>query len=372
MLRKQAFMNDIPTYDHAKRDSDGAPRPSFHYYAARMCLLAPIIGTIFVKSVIYGLKDTKTTWGLLIAAGLGFLLAVIYVVSLVLGFVGLTGSYRRGNEGALVRAVLGMIISGTLLGFWGVGFVRGYRMAMQNRKAAQAVAQAAKEIKQDMKKELAEKGTASPDASQAGAEKLKKAFDNASKQLTGDDALVAQAGAYYMARLQNVVNDYTAAAQAIKSPLVFMNMNGVDQREQLATRKATVNKFLEANEKMLSFITKAEIIFREELVRAKVSPAALETALKGYRQTADERNYLTIQIRMDDQRIGNAMLGMLDLLDSNWGNWKYNPDKKNVIFQDTDAVAKYNEYFKDMTAAGKEQAKLQSQLLSLPAVASAR
>jgi hypothetical protein len=364
-------MEDIPTYDHSKPDFDAAPKPSFHYYAGRISLLAPIIATAFVRSLFWGLKDVKTTWSVLIAVVVSFLLAVIYLLSIILGLVALTGMSREGNEGTLRRSILGVVISGALLGFWSVGFVHGYQTGMKNRKAAQAITQATHEINKDLTKEVAEKGSVTPSASKDNAQKMKTALDNASKQMTGDDALVARAGSGYMGRLQKILNDYTAAAQTIRSPSM-LSMNGVGQREQLAARKEAVNKFLAANEKLMSFFTKAETIFREELARAKVPPALLDATLKGYRGTADERNFLQVQIRMTDQRIGNAMLGMLDLLDSNWGNWKYNPEKENVTFQDTSAIGKYNDYVKDMNDASKEQAQLQSKLVNLPAIASVR
>lgn len=148
---------------------------------------------------------------------------------------------RPGNEGALRSSVFGLLLSGALLGRWGIGFVHGYQTAMQNRKAAQAITQTANEINKDLKKEVAEKGSITPGAGKDNAQKMKTALDNASKQLTGD-----------------------------------------------------------------------------------------------------------------------------------WGNWKYNPEKKNVIFQDTSVVGQYNEYFKDMSDASKEQAQLQSKLVNLPAIASAQ
>ncbi len=127
---------------------------------------------------------------------------------------------------------------------------------------------------------------------------------------------------------------------------------------------------MDANEKVMVFFTKAEDIFRDELVRVKLPPAKIESELKGYRRTATDRNFLILKIRMTDQQLGTAMLGMLDTLDTNWGNWKYSSEKKNVIFQDTSVVAKYNEYFRNLKAASKEQAELQAQLVNLPATAS--
>jgi hypothetical protein len=63
---------------------------------------------------------------------------------------------------------------------------------------------------------------------------------------------------------------------------------------------------------------------------------------------------------------------MLNVLDANWGNWNYNPQRGKVTFQDGSALNQYNGYFEDMTAAAQEQARLQTRLVNLPATASAR
>lgn len=362
-------MYDIPTYDHSKPDLEPEFKPSFYHYAAKISLFAPVLSLIFIKSLVYGLKDVPPPWGTLITAALGFLLAFIFLVSLALALVALAGIPRHGTEGILVRSLLGMLVSLVLLGIWGMNFVHGFRTALQNRKAANSLNQTLTEANDNLKKEIAQKGALGPDAGKDNAQKIKNAFDKASTELTGNAALAAKAGSAYIAKMQGLVANYTAAAQAIKSPPA-LNMSGVQRREDLAAKKELVNKFMDANEKLMAFFTKAEDVFRNELVRVKLPAAEIETELKGYRRTATDRNFLILKIRMTDQRIGTAMLGMLDTLDTSWGNWKYSPKKKNVIFQDTAAVAKYNEYFRNMNAAAKEQAELQAELLNLPATAS--
>jgi hypothetical protein len=271
----------------------------------------------------------------------------------------------------LGRSVAGIFVSTVLLGIWATGFVHGFQTARQNRQGANAVMQAAAEVHNDAKKEVTEKGAVGPESGQARVEKMKSAFDQAAKGMTGDDALVAKAGSAFVAKMQILQTNYATAARALKSPAV-LDMKSVEQREQLLPKKEAVTKFMEANEKLVAFFTGAENILREELARVKVPRAAADAALKGYRQTAEERNFLVVKIRMTDQRIGAAMLGMLDLLDTSWGKWNYNPEKKKVIFQDTAVLAKYNGYYNDMNSAATEQAQLQGELVNLPATASAR
>ena len=364
-------MHDIPTYNHSQPDPEPESKPSFFHYAAKFSLFAPILSIVFVKGLIYGLKDVPPPWGALIAAGLGFLLAFIFLVSLVLAIVALAGIPRHGKEGILVNSLLGMLVSLVLLGIWGANFVHGFQTALQNRGTKNSLSQTVAEENISLKKEFVQQGSLSSDAAKESVQKMKSAYDKAAHDLKGNDALVARAGVAYFEKMQVLLTNYTAALLAIKSPYV-LNMSAVRQREQLSERKVLVNSFMEANEKLLVFTTKAETIFHDELVRMQVPPEAIETALKSYRQAATEKNFLTAKIRMTDQRIGVAMLGMLDTLDANWGGWKYNPEKKKVIFQDTSVVNKYNEFFGSMTAAAKEQAALQSELVKLPEMASTR
>ncbi len=174
--------------------------------------------------------------GLLIVAGLGLLLPLIYLVSIVLAVIALTGMSRYGKEGILRRSLSGLVLSAILLGIWGMAFVHGFQTALQNRKAANSITQAATEENNSLKKEFAQKGTIAPGSGQVTLKKMKSAFDQASRDMTGDEALVAKAGSAYMGKLQALLDDYTAAAQALKSQTV-LNMSGVSQREQLAAEK---------------------------------------------------------------------------------------------------------------------------------------
>ena len=262
-----------------------------------------------------------------------------------------------------------MIVSILLLGIWGMNFVHGFQTALQNRRLANSINQTVTEQNESLKKEIAQKGAIGPDAGNNATQKMKSAFDKASQQMTGDDALVARAGSAYLGKLQALLTDYTAWRGSLKSQSV-LNMSEVSQREQLAARKETVNKFMGANEKLMAFFTKAEDVFRDEMVRLQLPSARIEAELKGYRRTAIDRNSLILKIRMTDRQLGTAMLGMLDTLDASWGNWRYSPEKKNVIFQDTSVVKKYNAYFRNLKAASQEQAQLQAQLVNLPETAS--
>ncbi len=192
---------------------------------------------------------------------------------------------------------------------------------------------------------------------------MQQSLEAASQGASGDTATVAKAGGAYLQRLQPLMKDYAEAAKSLKEPPV-LNLSGVERREQLRAKKALVQKFLATNEKLAAFSANPENPFREELEKASVPAKTVEASLVGFRKSIASRSELAVQIRNDDLRIGNALLGMLDLLDANWGRWSYNTQRQKTIFQDDAALDKYISYREEMEAATKEQKRLQMQVVN--------
>jgi len=102
-----------------------------------------------------------------------------------------------------------------------------------------------------------------------------------------------------------------------------------------------------------------------ELVRASVPAASIETALNAYEKVSPEKDQLTCRIRADDRHMGEALLGMLDLLETNLGKWKYDAERKKVRFDDDATLDKYIALREQMEFAAQEQKRLQARLLEL-------
>jgi hypothetical protein len=60
--------------------------------------------------------------------------------------------------------------------------------------------------------------------------------------------------------------------------------------------------------------------------------------------------------------MGGAMLGVLDLLDANWGRWRYNETSGKVRFENASAVTQYNAFMAQIHKAATEQAAAQKRL----------
>jgi hypothetical protein len=357
MLPNRRVMQDIPTYNHSKPKDDPTDRVSMFYVAAKISLLGPILCALLLRGAEYGLKDTNSARLLL---GLGAVTVVVNVVCFALGIFALGGILRYGMHGILVRAVLGILLSGLFLGLFGAGFVRGFQAAL---KQHQMIARA---------RATSEQSGNGPDGEPASGSNSARGINLADKAanipggkpqngLPADSATVAAALTNFQAGQQSLITAYDAAALAIKNPPV-LSMKDIAQREQLIARKQLVNKFLDANEKWLGFSTKAEVTLREELVKLRATPATIDAGLKEYQQSIADRDFIQMRIRATDQRIGIASLDMLVILEANWGNWKYNAEKNTLAFSNSAAAAQYNDSFAEMNAAKDEQARLQNQL----------
>ena len=70
-----------------------------------------------------------------------------------------------------------------------------------------------------------------------------------------------------------------------------------------------------------------------------------------------------MQIRDLDTRISDDMLGILSLLETNWGSWSCPTGA--VIFEDRRTLQTYNGLLADLRSAGDEQIAAQKKLVSV-------
>jgi len=363
-------MNDIPTYNHSKPEEPAADRPSIFHIAAKVAFLGVILGNVFLRAVAYGMKDTHSV---ALLVGLGGATLLLNISCLILGVFALCGIFRYGVHGILIRGVLGILISGLLLGAFGVGFVHGFQAAL---KRSQMMVRA-RTTPEQSGKEIGSSSDSNNNANSPDTNAANKSSDSGNgntsdengrtpggKALPGlpaDMSVTGRALTIYGAKQQTLITAYDAAALAIKTPPV-LSMKDLTQREQLLARKNLVNQFLDANEKWLGFSTKAEVTLRAEMVKLHASPATIDAGLKDYRQASADRDFVVMQIRSTDQRIGTASLDMLTLLEANWGRWKYNTEKNTLSFEDKVIAGQYNDSFAELNAAKADQAQLQKEL----------
>ncbi len=325
----------------------------------------PVVAWPLWKGAALVLKRMEPRDAVLITLGVEGVTFLLCSLSIAFGLVALCGIPKNGARGILWRALRGMVASGTLLFFMAAVFVNGITAAAKTRFAISNLQQAVQEIHDDSKKQLANGNGLSPATGQAQLDKLQSALEKAAAGSSGDTAMVAKAAALFAGELRAVSKEYGDSAQLLQNPWV-LDLRGVDKREQLLSRKDTVRNFMASNEKLMVFFQNGEKHFRDDMVKLKVPDAVVETSVKGYRRSADERTVLVVKIRQTDQQIGTALLGMLDILDANWGGWKFSAEKHTVVFTDPALLAKYNGYFAGMQSARGDQKQLQARLMDVP------
>jgi hypothetical protein len=172
------------------------------------------------------------------------------------------------------------------------------------------------------------------------------------------------AGNAYLQKVQQVSNEYSTHTKALRDAQV-LDMKGVEQKEQLEPRKNLVRQFLAANDQLKDLLAHGENLYQQELQRVDLPQSVRDAQLLKYRQGAGA-NEQAIKIREADGRIGQSLLGALNLLDDNWGKWKYDPLQKRVIFSEPQTDKNFQQLLAQFDGAAKEVAQLQDQLVSAP------
>jgi len=354
----------------AGRDPFAAARedesdPEFYYKAGKWCFWLPIISGIICKlssQAIQGLPGHSAALSALVALGFS---GVLLLGSVVLGIIALCGISKHGTERILVRSVVGLLISFLLLFVMGSGFISGFRRARTDHQLSLALRQSTDDMESSLKQDVEKGHGVSVTRTEASFEKFKTAMDAASQKASGDNALFAKASSAYLQQMQPLMKDYSSALTSLQKPSI-LDMSGVERREQLAAKKDLVQKFSVSNEKLAAFVKTKGELYRQELQKSGLPAEGIEAALKEYNKiVSPQESELALQIREDDRQMGAALIGMLGILDTNWGHWKYDTARKKVAFEQDAALDQYLSYRDKLDAAAQEQRKLQGKLVSL-------
>lgn len=298
----------------------------------------------------------------------GLITAVVTVLlllgGLTLGIRALCCGSGQMSDRPIVRSVFGILLSVGLLAIFATGFVRGYHQAAKNRMLASTVHEAEQQTKSELKKSLEENRTPTALEAQLGLDRMKSSLETVSQNASGPTALLAKASKGYLETLQPLATNYDASLKALLKP-PLLDMAGVDRREQLQARKQLVQNFLAANDRLEAFVTNRAKLYRQALEKAAVPAEYIETALNSKSFTGFQENDLTRRIREDDRRMGTAMLGMIEVLNTSFGRWKYNAERKKVEFDEPAALDKYIVFRDELEIASQDQKKLQAKLLEL-------
>jgi len=249
--------------------------------------------------------------------------------------------------------------------FVGVFAFKQQRKQMASRAAWQDVKSSAGGMRDDLKKNFnPTNGITNVDLSRF--DKMQDGLKTVSQNSSGDDGHVAAALSAYVDRMQTAVKNYQDASTKLREAHVMDNFDFTD-KGQIASRREIVKQFIAANEALKLVITNSEDRIRADLVRGKVPTYKIDRFMDGFHSSAAPKNGISIKIRQCDDRIGAAMLDVLDALESEWGHWKPDPATDRLRFEHSATLNTYNNDLALIRTAGEEQLKLQSKLVNQPA-----
>lgn len=339
------------------------PRNSFAQQAASYSLLAPVL-MILVGAAAHGITHAGTAVPRVAWILIGLAELSLTVSGLVLGIVALCGISRHGTRGLLGRGIAGVILNGILLALFAIGFTVGLGKGLQSRQFDQTLRSTEEQFQADQQKSFSPK-TGITNMDVKGVELIRAQLDKGAQTLSGDDALVAQAMSRYVASLEDAAKKYQSAMDDLRAAHV-LSLENLKDEQQLAARRETVQRFIAANAEFTGFISNSPATVQADLNSLQVPPEKADEALKGFDSRWAARGQLLLQIRDCDNRLGQSMLGILDVLDQNWGKWNYNAGTKLVKFDDPNARVAYRQFLTQIQNASQEQIQAQSQMVGLP------
>ncbi len=360
---------------HEVSPIDTEPPPPFCFRAAKLSFWLPLIAsalTVGINNLLQGSYSTTTICIRLAALGV---FALMILASFFFSIVALTGVREHGPDGLLWRGIRGVIANFVTMYLLVTSGIQAYHARVRAREAVQELQQLEQEA---LARSPNEKSGQAPEQGRpATASASPSAPASASGQTVKGTASSGSASGHssasgtatnfvgpYTQKLQALTAEYDAASKALQDPPV-LNMSGVFKRETILARKKLVRRFLTANEKLEAFVVNGEDYYQRELDQSTYTDEKATSLLEAYRKTAREKDPLTLKLRDADQRKASAMMGILDVLDSSWGRWKFDEESKRVLFDEQTAVDKYLVFKQAMDVAAADQKKLQEQLLAL-------
>lgn len=312
--------------------------------------------SMFMSTVLQNHRDGS---GRSIALIFGAADCLLVFAGVVLGILSLVLA-KPGQRGAVIpRAVIGLVLSGLLVAIAVPNFVRARSLALQRKQALEDLHAAADEYRAQAAASLTNSGQNSVDPHQ-----LQQTLNRAANKTSGETAALLRASQLYLGHIQACQRNYEQASRAMLAAKVLGAAN-LQQRAQIQDRKALVLAFLNANDGFKAFLKNGEANYRKELANFDISAEQKEAAVAGFRKTFTVQAPIIIEIRDADDRMGEAMVGVLNLLDAHWGKWRYDLQAQLVRFEDHGAVGQYNLLLAEINDAATKQASAQKRLAAV-------
>lgn len=336
------------------------PQPSAAHQCAKCSLVAPLIAILLSAAIRAAFTPVPPV--VLIVSGL--LAILFFIIGFITAIIGLCGIRESGSRGLLGRGIAGLLINGLFLIFCSLAAINGFQKAVTSRQLVTDLHTDTQELQANAKQSYNPK-TGITNIDFKSLDRLQSDFNTAAQTTSGDDALVFQALSRYTAQMRSDLEKYHEAAAQLRTGHILTTSNLTD-KTQIESRRELVQNFLTANQDLMHTTTNSADSIREDLENLKIPPAKIDSLMVRFNAKFAPRRDLEMQIRVCDDHIGQSMLTILDLLESDWGRWHYNAVNRKIYFNNPASLETYQNSLEAIHIAGKEQVMFQGQMVNLP------
>ena len=295
---------------------------------------------------------------------LGLVFILLTVAGFLIAIIGLCGIREHGTQGLLGKGIAGLLINGMFLIFFGVAVVIGFQKSSSTRQSIANLQSDEKAMQANFKQSYNSK-TGNTNADFNSIDRIQGDIKTAAQASSGDNALILQAMSRHVALMRSAMKGYYDAAAKLRTGHVLVASNLTD-KAQIIPRRELVQDFMVANDNLLFTITNSETYVRAALESQKIPPQKIPALMAAFEVKFAPRRDLDVQIRECDVHMGQSMLAILDVLETDWGNWHFDTKKNKIYFNDSSSRAAYQESLEVIKFAGSEQVSLQGKLVNLP------
>jgi hypothetical protein len=176
-----------------------------------------------------------------------------------------------------------------------------------------------------------------------------------------EKALAANASQNFAAALRALQKRYDAAWAPLTNPPV-LEMALVKSQGELQARAKAVRHLISAAKDLLEFAKNTPEIYRQELRKHQLSPAAREAEWQQFMGTLDAVNPTIIALRQTQVRQAEALLRVVQALNESWGHWQYRPATRDLGFTDDRQAEAYKLAYQEFHDISEQAQAFQSQL----------
>ncbi|MHC4442470.1 MAG: hypothetical protein ACYTBZ_20500 [Planctomycetota bacterium] len=208
-------------------------------------------------------------------------------------------------------------------------------------------------------REKVEQGTYG--GSEKDLDKGMEILNKAASESSGEQALIASAGAAAIRSTKPSVMNFSQLTNQLQTA-GGINPTTLTSKQAVTDRLAIAKSLLEANRKLTDAVTNMPKVYRDELVRTHISAKRADELTRHFDSGAQIP--LQKQLRSEATNSTKAVIGILQLLETQWGKWQFDHDSKQILFDFGEDVEQYQQLYKALAEAEKKHGEIQRRIFS--------